>query len=69
VDDNKVIVMLSSVELNNMFDKNFVLSSPNIRHTIKSFKNVTKGNGYIDNILELKRKLCYDYIQDNVFPS
>jgi hypothetical protein len=44
-----------------------MLSSPNIRHTIKSFKNVTKKNGYIDSILELKRKLCYNYIQDNVF--
>jgi hypothetical protein len=60
--------MLSTIELNNVFDKIFVLSSPNIRHTIKSFKDVTKGNGYSDNILELKRKLHYDYIQDNVFP-
>ncbi len=36
-------------------------------HTINNFKNVTKGNGYTDNILELKRRLCYDCIQDIVF--
>lgn len=68
-DDNKVIVMLFSVEFNNVFDKIFVLSLPNIHHSIKSFKNVTRRNGYIDNILELKKKLCYDYIQNNVYPS
>jgi len=61
--------MLFSDEFNNVFDKIFVLNSPNIHHTSKNFKNVTKGNGYIDNILELKRKLCYDYIQDNVFTN
>jgi len=60
--------MLSNVEFNNVFDKFSMLSSPNIRHTIKSFNNVTKGNGYIDSILELKRRLHYDYIQDSVFP-
>jgi hypothetical protein len=43
-----------------------MLSSPNIHHTIKSLKNVTKKNGYINNILELKRRLCYNYVQDNV---
>ncbi len=36
-------------------------------HIINYFKNVTKGNGYTDNIFELKRRLCYDYIQDIVF--
>ncbi len=60
--------MLSNVEFNNVFDKFSMLSSPNMRHTIRSFNNVTKGNGYIDSILELKRRLCYDYIQDSVFP-
>jgi hypothetical protein len=44
-----------------------MLSLPNIRHTIKSFKTVTKKNGYIDSILELKRRLCHNYIQDSVF--
>jgi hypothetical protein len=44
-----------------------MLSSPNICHTIKSVNNVTKRNGYIDSILELKRRLRYYYIQDSVF--
>jgi hypothetical protein len=65
--DNKDIVMLFNVELNNVFNKFSMLSSPNIRHTIKSFKNVTKKNGYIDIILELKRRQCYNYIQDSDF--
>jgi hypothetical protein len=45
-----------------------MLNSSNIHHTIKSFNNVTKRNGYINSILELKRRLHYDYIQDSVFP-
>jgi hypothetical protein len=61
--------MLSNVEFNNVFNKFSMLNSPNICHTIKSFNNVTKRNGYINNILELKRRLHYDYIQDSVFPN
>jgi hypothetical protein len=34
---------------------------------MKNFKNVTKKNGYIDSILELKRRLSYEYIQDSDF--
>ncbi len=66
-DDNKATIMLSNVKFNNVFDKFSMLSSPNIHHNIKSFNNVTKWNGYIDSILELKRRIRYDYIQDNVF--
>jgi hypothetical protein len=42
--------------------KFYKLNSPNIRKLVVSFKHYPNG-GYIDNILELKSKSWYDYIQ------
>ncbi len=37
------------------------------RNLIASFKHHYANRGYIDNILLLKPKSCYDYIQDGCF--
>ncbi len=44
-------------------DKIYELNSPNICNLIGSFRHCP-GGGYIDNILELKSKNRYDYIQE-----
>jgi hypothetical protein len=42
------------------------VSSPNIHNLVATFKHHL-GHGYIDSILELKSKSCYDYIQKCCF--
>ncbi len=44
------------------------LSSPNIRNLVVYFKHHSTS-GYIDNILQLKSKNRYDYIQECCFPQ
>jgi len=60
-------VLLSGVSLASIMDKFSILSLLNVCYTISNFHNVFRKHGYIDNILELKRKNKYDYIQENVF--
>jgi hypothetical protein len=44
------------------------LHSANVYNLVASFKCHLRG-GYIDSILELKSKICYDYIQKCYFPK
>ncbi len=67
-EENDLVVLLTGSSLDNVMNKFFVLSSPNIWYTINNFKNPSKGNDYIDNILDLKRSLRFDYVEENVFP-
>ncbi len=48
-------------------DKFMVLSSPNIRNLIASFKHQPRNRGYISNILTFKVNSGYYFIQDNYF--
>lgn len=50
-----------------VMDKFRLLGSPTIRNTISSFRHNTNG-GPIDNIISLKMKNTYSFIQDSVFP-
>ncbi len=43
------------------------LSSPNIRNQVNNFKLSSAIKGSIDQILDLKRRCLYDYIQNIVF--
>ena len=45
-----------------------ILSSPNIRNAIATFRPTAAG-GPLDNIIKLKMKSPYAYIQDSVFPG
>ncbi len=67
-EENDLVVLLTSSSLDNVMNKFCVSSSPNIWYTINNFKNVSIGNDYIDNILDLKRSLRFYYIKENVFP-
>jgi hypothetical protein len=61
-EENDLVVFLIGSSLDNVMNKFCVPSSPNIWYTINNFKNVSKGNDYIDNILDLKKSLKFDYI-------
>ncbi len=50
-------------QLEQIQDKIYELNSPNVCNLIGFFKHCP-GGGYIDNILKLKSKNWYDYIQE-----
>jgi hypothetical protein len=52
--------VLKGHQLEEIQDKFIVLSLPNVHNLVTSFKHCP-GGGYIDNILELKSKNCYDF--------
>jgi hypothetical protein len=51
--------LLKGEQLRRIHDGFYELSSPNVHNLVVSFKHCL-GGGYIDNILELKSKSCYD---------
>ena len=51
-----------------VMDRFRILSSPNIRNAISTFRPTANG-GPLDNIIKLKLKSPYAYIQDSVFPG
>jgi hypothetical protein len=53
--------LLKGEQLEHIKDKLCELSFPNVCNLVASF-NHHLGGGYIDSILELKSKSCYDYI-------
>lgn len=53
--------------LNGVMDQYTVFSSPNIHNIISSFRFQYGGKGYVDNILELKKRSKYDIVQESVF--
>jgi hypothetical protein len=55
------VELLDNEQLELIMDKFSKLSSPNVCNLFVSFKHHL-GGGYIDSILELKFKLCYDNI-------
>ncbi len=59
--------LLKGEQLEKIQDKFFEMSLPNIHNLVLSFKH-RSGHGYIDSILELKFKNCYEYIQECNFP-
>ncbi len=60
---NGTVELLKGEQLKHIQNKLYELSSPNVCNLVASFK-CHLGGGYIDNILELKSKSCYDYIQE-----
>ncbi len=60
--------VLKGHQLEEIQDKFIVLNSPNVHNLVVSFKH-HPGGSYIDNILELKSKSRYDFIQECCFPS
>jgi tRNA splicing ligase len=58
--------VLKGHQLKKTQDKFLVLSSLNVRNLVAFFKHRPSG-GYIDNILELKFKNHYDFIQECCF--
>ncbi len=60
---------LQQAHLRGLIDRFLTFFSPNIKNLVSTFKHGNVRHGPLDNILELKRDILYDYIQDNVFPS
>jgi len=58
-----LVELLKGEQLEKIQSKFYKLSLPNIHNLVASFKHHS-GHGYIDSILELKSKSCYDYIQE-----
>ncbi len=65
--NNGIVELLKGEQLKHIENKFYELSSPNVCNLVASFKRHS-GGGYIGNILELKSKNCYDYIQECGFP-
>ena len=61
--------MLRGAELDEVMDKFRMLSSPNVRNIIASFRASAKGKGEIDRILEMKKVAKMEYIHDSIFPG
>lgn len=59
--------ILKGEQLNMAMDKCMSLCFPNIHNLITSFKHHPIYRSYINNILLLNSKICYDYIQNNCF--
>ncbi len=59
--------ILQGEKLDKVTDKLQPLCFPNIWNLIASFKHSASIRGPMDNILFLKLKSPYDYIQDNCF--
>ncbi len=70
VDDSgtKIVELLNDKQLEQIQDKFSKLSLPIICNLVVAFKHHA-GHDYIDNILELKSKSPYDYIQECCFPG
>jgi hypothetical protein len=64
---NGTVELLKGEQLVHIFDKFCEFNSPNICNLVVSFKRHLGGE-HIDNILELKSKSRYDYIQE-LFPK
>jgi len=60
--------MLEGKSLKDVMDRFQILSSPNIRNTISSFRSTSKV-GVIDSIMNMKRNLRFEYIHDSAFPG
>ena len=67
--DHNTPTPLRGPDLNVVMDKFKLLSSPNVRSIISSFRLHSGNKGYIDKILELKKTSRYDYVQESVFPG
>jgi hypothetical protein len=65
--NNGIVELLKGEQLKHIENKFYELSSPNVCNLVAFFKRHSRG-GYIGNILELKSKSCYDYIQKCGFP-
>ena len=59
--------ILRTDTLENVTDKFHLLSSPNARNMISSFRSNNKGSGTIDRILDMKGCAKMEYIHDSVF--
>ncbi len=59
--------ILQGEKLDKVMEKFETLCSPNIQNLITSFKHNANIQGPMDNILILKLKSPYDYIQDSCF--
>jgi hypothetical protein len=59
--------LLKGDKLHQVMDKFTTLCSPNVKNLMASFKHLLIARGFIDNILILKSKSPYDYIQDSCF--
>lgn len=66
-DGNNLVEVVKGKQLNNVMDKFIPLKSSNIFNFITSFKHYPTNRGYIDNILLLKFRSHYNYIQYNCF--
>ena len=55
--------------LGSVMDKFSGLTSPNVRNQVHALRFASGSRGFIDNIIELKRRSLYDYIQDSSFPG
>ncbi len=66
-DGDDPIELLKGEQLNKVMDNFMPLCFPNICNFIALFKRRLINNGYIDNIILLKSKSCYNYIKDNCF--
>jgi hypothetical protein len=62
-----LVEILKCKQLNNVMDKFIPLWSPNIFKFIISFKHYPTNKSYIDNILLLKFRNHYNYIQYDCF--
>lgn len=60
---------LEGPALDIVMDHFSTLTSPNIRNQVNALRMGSGSRGYMDNIMDLKKKSMYDYIQDNVFPG
>jgi hypothetical protein len=58
--------LVKSEQLKHIQDKFIEMNSPNVHNLVTSFKHHPRG-GYINNILELKFRSHYDYIQECCF--
>ena len=59
--------MLKGEELEEVMDRFQVLSSPNIRNVISSFRSNNRG-GVINNIMTMKKESKFEFIYNSVFP-
>jgi hypothetical protein len=59
--------ILQGEKLDKVMDKFQPFCSPNVQNLIASFKHSVGTRGPMDNILLLKSKSPYDYIQDSCF--
>jgi hypothetical protein len=61
-EENDLVVLLTGSLFDNVMNKFCVLTSFNIWYTINNLINALKRNDYINNILDSKRSLRFDYV-------